>query len=122
MSTDWFKKLFLQEAKRVIQSQSNCDCVGGTDITDLERIVDEYLTENPPSYGVDASEVEQIVKDYLATEDLTSLKIDERTLSFTNGVLSVNTTEQVEQDNTLPITSAAVYTVVGNIEILLGTI
>lgn len=36
--------------------------------------------------------------------------------------LEVDTTTDVEQDNTLPITSAAVYTTVGNIEILLGTI
>lgn len=36
--------------------------------------------------------------------------------------LEVDTATDVEQDNTLPITSAAVYTTVGNIEILLGTI
>lgn len=36
--------------------------------------------------------------------------------------LEVDTADNVEQDNTLPITSAAVYTTVGNIEILLGTI
>ena len=36
--------------------------------------------------------------------------------------LEVDTADDVEQDNTLPITSAAVYTTVGNIEILLGTI
>lgn len=44
------------------------------------------------------------------------------TLTFSNGVLSVNTAEDVAQDNTLPITSAAVYTEVGNINALLGTI
>lgn len=37
-------------------------------------------------------------------------------------VLSVNTAEGVEKDNTLPVTSAAVYTVVGNINALLETI
>lgn len=36
--------------------------------------------------------------------------------------LEVDTAEEAEQDNTLPITSAAVYTTVGNIEILLETI
>lgn len=46
-----------------------------------------------------------------------SLKLDPQT-----GVLSVNTAKRVEEDNTLPITSAAVYTVVGNIEALLKTI
>lgn len=44
------------------------------------------------------------------------------TLDPETGVLSVNTAEQVEADNTLPITSAAVHTVVGNIEALLKTI
>ena len=44
------------------------------------------------------------------------------TLSFENGVLSVNTADAVEADNTLPVTSAAVNTTVGNIEIILSTI
>ena len=46
----------------------------------------------------------------------------DNTLKFENGILSVNTTDMVEQDNTLPITSAGVYTTVGNIEVLLKTI
>ena len=61
--------------------------------------VDEYLRENPPE----------------------GFKPDE-SLILENGVLSVNTTNEVESDNTLPITSAAVATTVGNIEILLKTI
>ena len=43
------------------------------------------------------------------------------TLSDEN-VLSVNRAFSVEQDNTLPITSAAVYTTVGNIGAILDTI
>lgn len=47
----------------------------------------------------------------------------DETLSMSeDGVLSVNTAADVEEDNTLPITSAAVYSTVGNIEVLLGTI
>jgi hypothetical protein len=46
----------------------------------------------------------------------------DNTLKITDGVLSVNTTNDVEQDNTLPITSAAIYVTVGNIETLLKTI
>lgn len=45
------------------------------------------------------------------------LKLDEST-----NTLSVDTAAAVEEDNTRPITSAAVYTTVGNIEILLETI
>jgi hypothetical protein len=51
----------------------------------------------------------------------TSFTTDE-TLSLKNGVLSVNTATDVEADNTLPVTSAAVYTEVGNINALLETI
>ena len=46
----------------------------------------------------------------------------DNTLTLKNGVLSVNTTNQMEQDNTLPITSAGVFATVGNIEALLKTI
>lgn len=48
-------------------------------------------------------------------------KTDE-TLTLEDGVLSVNTADKVERDNTLPVTSAAVYTEVGNINALLATI
>ena len=43
-------------------------------------------------------------------------------LDVESNTLSVDTANNVEQDNTRPITSAAVYTTVGNIEVLLGTI
>lgn len=46
----------------------------------------------------------------------------DETLTLEDGVLSVNTAKSVEQDNTLPVTSAAVYTEVGNINALLATI
>lgn len=46
----------------------------------------------------------------------------DKTLTLNDGILSVNTADDVEKDNTLPITSSAVYTTVGNIEILLQTI
>ena len=48
--------------------------------------------------------------------------LTDETLTLKDGILSVNTTDQMEQDNTLPITSAGVYTTVGNIEALLKTI
>ena len=46
----------------------------------------------------------------------------DETLHLYNGVLSVNRATEPEEDNTLPITAAAVHTTVGNIEILLKTI
>lgn len=48
--------------------------------------------------------------------------ITDETLTLQDGVLSVNTANEPEADNTLPITSAAVATTVGNIAILLETI
>lgn len=48
--------------------------------------------------------------------------IDNETLIMEGGVIRVNTANAVEQDNSLPITSAAVYTTVGNIGAILDTI
>ncbi len=44
------------------------------------------------------------------------------TLELDNGVLDVKTTNAAERDNTLPITSSGVYTIVGNIGAVLDTI
>jgi hypothetical protein len=46
----------------------------------------------------------------------------DKTLKLEGGFLSVNTADKMEEDNTLPITSAAVFTEVGNINALLATI
>lgn len=51
----------------------------------------------------------------------TSFETDE-TLTLKDGVLSVNTANVAEADNTLPITSAAVHVEIGNIDALLQTI
>lgn len=53
----------------------------------------------------------------------TNFITDNHTLKIgDDGVLRVNTADAVEQDNTLPVTSAAVHTQIGNIETLLQTI
>lgn len=46
----------------------------------------------------------------------------DETLILEDGVLRVNTADKPEEDNTLPITSAAVATTVGNIDAILKTI
>lgn len=51
-----------------------------------------------------------------------SFETDETLTLGEDGVLRVNTANAVEEDNTLPITSAAVYTTVGNISAILDTI
>lgn len=50
------------------------------------------------------------------------VRVDGETIVQEDGVLRVNTTDKAEADNTQPITSAGVYTVVGNINAILETI
>lgn len=58
-----------------------------------------------------------------ATSDkLGVVKIGDNLKITEDGVLSVDTAEAVEQDNTKPVTSAAVYTAKSNIEALLGNL
>lgn len=64
--------------------------------------VEEYFAEHPATGGSDFR--------------------TDNSLIMKDGLLSVNTTDTMEQDNTLPITSAGVYSIVGNIEVLLKTI
>lgn len=69
----------------------------------IEKAVTKYLDENPIDTGVN-----------FTTDETLTLNED--------GVLSVNMAEAVEKDNTLPVTSGAVYAEVGNINALLETI
>ena len=75
--------------------------VGGATDEQVGNAVSKYFEENPVG-GVDFETDESLI--------------------LKDGVLSINTTNQMEQDNTLPITSAGVYATVGNIEALLKTI
>lgn len=80
------------------------DVIGGdVDEEFIAQMVEDYLTKNPPSGG-------------------TVFQPDNETLLLENGVLRVNTADAAEEDNTRPITSAAVAEQVGNIEVLLKTI
>lgn len=80
------------------------DVIGGdVDEAFIAQLVEDYLTKNPPSGG-------------------TVFCPDGETLLLENGILRVNTADVAEEDNTRPITSAAVATQVGNIEALLKTI
>ncbi len=83
--------------KRVDQIETN-----GVSDDQIEKAVTKYLDENPIDTGVQFE--------------------TDKTLTLEDGVLSVNTADVVEEDNTLPVTSAAVYTEVGNINALLETI
>ena len=56
------------------------------------------------------------------TETLGGVIVGENLLITEEGVLSVDVANDAEQDNTRPITSAAVYLEIGNIDALLSTI
>ena len=100
----------------------------GTVTISLLHTLDSGLETNPPT-PTEFDKLRQDVEDLKEqVENLepgngngTAFKTDE-TLSLKNGILSVNTTDVVAQDNTLPITSAGVFATVGNIEALLKTI
>lgn len=83
--------------KRLDEIEAN-----GVSDEQVEKAVTRYLEENPIDTGV-------------------AFEVDE-TLTLRDGILSVNTADAVEADNTLPITSAAVNETVGNINALLATI
>ena len=66
-----------------------------------------------------------VVKSNSTKEDVAvhvTTAVSDETIKIQNGVMSVNTAKSVEEDNNLPVTSAAVHTTVGNIEVLMKTI
>jgi len=83
------------------------------------------IPPTPDLYAQLLQKVEEIVKEGLSGgggSGGTSFEVDGKTLKVENGVMFVNTADTVEADNTLPVTSAAVQTTVGNINALLETI
>lgn len=105
------------------------------DADDIQNTIDDALTQakssgefNGDDYILNESDKIEIAEIAASLIDVGSgpagsvdIKTNE-TLILENGILSVNTTNNVEQDNTLPITSAGVFATVGNIEALLKTI
>ena len=104
---------------------------GSADPDQIKDAVNDYLEEHPVTGMPDVTEADEgkvmtVVGGKWAAakppESGVDFEVDEKTLKFEDGVLSVNTTDRVEEDNTQPVTSAAVYTEVGNINALLETI
>ena len=79
--------------------------------------LDDLTTEDKSSLVAAINEVRQTGGGSTAYTIGHGLKLDAET-----NTLSVDTADKMEQDNTLPITSAAVYVEVGNINALLKTI
>ena len=64
--------------------------------------------------------IDKAVEDYLKDNPV-EIETDE-SLIYKDGKLSVNVTDKAVEDNSLPISSAAVNTIVGNIDVILGTL
>lgn len=83
---------------------------GNIDEEQIAALVNAYLEKHPLSIPPMSADV------------LGGAKLGENLKMSEDGHLSVDTADTAEGDNTRPITSAAVNTIVGNIEILLETI
>ena len=94
------------QAKEVADNLSGGAITGSVRFDVEQSLTDEQKAQARANIGADAIR--------FATDATLSLSPE--------GVLSVNTADKVEADNTLPVTSAAVQTTVGNIEVLLDTI
>ena len=65
---------------------------------------------------------EAAASDYATKDKAGTIKVGDNLKISEDGVLSVDTTDTAQQDNTKPMTSAGVYTLAGNIEVLLATL
>jgi phage minor structural protein len=90
-------------------------------VNDTKKTVNEVVEHDIKALAEAVQENSDKIKKLEDIGGGVSFTTDE-TLKLENGVLSVNTVDAVETDNTLPITSSAVATTVGNINILLQTI
>lgn len=83
---------------------------------------------NVLTYAAAVKKAKKLIEEYvhdipIATKDSVGVVMVGDNLDITpEGKLSVLTASDAEYDNTLPITSAAVYTEIGNINALLETI
>ena len=86
----------------------------------LVAAVNEALTKGGGE--VDPAAVQKAVEDYLKANPPSPVKAGNGLSMAEDGTLSVDTVDKAEKDNTKPITSAGVYTEIGNINALLATI
>ena len=68
------------------------------------------------------TENERLHADFHATVQVGGFSLGHALMWDKQGRLAVQVADEAEADNTLPITAAAVYAELGNIEVLLGTI
>lgn len=125
-----------QTAENALNNYQSVTDVLGQVTGDLE-VIAEVVTENARNIAVNAENISvnaQAIADHEAEFEALRETVDTLSkngsskytsgdnISIVDNVISVVTTDLVEENNTKPITSGAVYTVVGNIDALLNTI
>ncbi len=93
----------------------------GVRFRETESVINANLSDSSETLKPNFGEVQTITTGGGGGGGTCNFTTDE-TLSFVNNVLSVNVAHEPDPDNTLPITSAAVATSIGNIDELLKTI
>lgn len=82
----------------------------------------QNIATNAQNIATNAENIETLESKIETLESNSTQYEPGENIAIDNNVISVITTDVVEADNTKPITSGAVYTVVGNIDVLLNTI
>lgn len=83
----------------------------------------DLTTEAHDTIVAAINEIKETGSSGYATKDKAgTIKVGDNLKISEDGVLSVDTTDTAQQDNTKPMTSAGVYTLAGNIEVLLATL
>lgn len=107
----------LVEAINEVKEIADAGGSGGGDqgTIDHSKLINRDVVDQHPMKAVTG--LENALKQTISVDKLgDTMKVDEF------GKIGVKTTDDMEQDNTLPITSSAVYATVGNIQALLDTI
>lgn len=102
-----------------ISAKKSILCDGGLPAAPPDDVYTQIMEELDTLNG----DIGTAVAEYLKDNPIEGAKFKtDETLTLEDGILSVNRATEVEEDNTLPITSAAVYTTVGNISAILDAI
>lgn len=120
-----------ENANNALENYEDVSKELGTVSKDLE-VVAGVVTENARNIAINAQNIAINAKNIedleykIGNPDNDPSQYQQYTpgvnIKIEDNIISVITTDVVEEDNTKPITSGAVYTVVGNIDVLLNTI
>lgn len=103
----------------MVMARKSILCGDGTHDAPPEDVYNQIIEMLNDS--VSDEKIEAAVEQYMEDNQL-EVYTEGENISIEDGVISVLTTNDAEADNTRPMTSAGVYTQIGNINVLLGTI